>query len=103
MNLQVIHSINGKAEYVLLPVSVYHSLRKEINQKLREVSIEIDYVPFEPEDYVDNPITLLRIKAGMTQKELAEKMKVSQAYVSKLERQNTVSLKVIEKIKKTVI
>lgn len=102
MNLQIIHSINGKAEYVLLPMDVYHSLRKEINQKLREASIETDYVPFKPEEYVDNPVALLRIKAGMTQEELAVKMKVSQAYVSKLERQEKVSLKVIEKVKKAI-
>ena len=42
-----------------------------------------DYVPFVLEDYVDNPVALARIKAKITQAELARRMDVSQAYVSK--------------------
>ena len=35
---------------------------------------------------MDNPIHLHRLKAGLSQKDLAEKMNVSQAYISKLEK-----------------
>lgn len=36
-----------------------------------------EYEPFVIEDYIDNPIALARIKACVTQKELAQRMKVS--------------------------
>ena len=42
----------------------------------------IDYAPFDPADYVDNPIALARIKAGIAQAELAKRMKVTQAYAT---------------------
>ena len=44
MNLQIINSIEGKAEYVLLPVSIYNVLRSEIKEKLKDVEVESDYV-----------------------------------------------------------
>jgi transcriptional regulator with XRE-family HTH domain len=47
---------------------------------------------------VDNPVHLLRLNAGLTQKELAEKMDVTQAYISKLERTNQVSTKALKKV-----
>jgi len=42
---------------------------------------------------VDNSIHLHRLKAGLSQKDLAEKMNVSQAYISILEKMETVSAK----------
>jgi DNA-binding XRE family transcriptional regulator len=103
MNLQIIKAINGNPEYVLLPIKIYESLRKEINQKLKKSALENDYVPFDPSDYIDNPIALARIKAGITQEELAIRMKVSQAYISKIEKQNTVTPKLLHKIKTALI
>lgn len=91
MSVNVIKSLDGE-EYVLLPVRVYRALRKSIDKKLAEKD-DADYVPFELEDYVDNPVALTRIKANMTQEELAQRMNVSQAYISKVERQNKVSAK----------
>lgn len=52
-----------------------------------------DYVPFELTDYVDNPVALARINAGLTQESLAKRMKVTQAYVSKLEAHSKVTAK----------
>ena len=99
MTLQKIRSLDGKAEYVLLPISVYRTLRAEINGQLavRKTtrSKAGDYVPFELEDYVDNPITLARIQARLTQAELAKRMGVTQAYISKIEAQGRVSSKVL--------
>ena len=42
---------------------------------------------------MDNPIHLHQLKTGLIQKDLAEKMNVSQAYISKLEKMETVSAK----------
>lgn len=97
MNLQIIKSVEGKEEYVLLPIATYKILKKEIDQVL-----EHDYEPFELEDYIDSPIALLRLKANMTQAELAECMGVSQAYISKLEGQTKVSAKMMQKVKEAI-
>jgi len=99
MKLQIIKSVDGKDEYVLLPVEVYQSLHQEIKKELMVLEKLDDYVQFKPEDYIDNPITLARIKAHLTQEELAKRMAVSQAYISKIERQEKVTAKVLDKVK----
>jgi ribosome-binding protein aMBF1 (putative translation factor) len=102
MTLQKIKSLDGKDEYVLLPIAVYHALRGQIEQRLASRSAarskDDDYLPFVLEDYVDNPVAFARIKAKITQAELARRMDVSQAYVSKLEAQAQVSSKVLAKV-----
>ena len=55
-------------------------------------------MPFVLEHYVDNPVALARIKAKITQAELARRMDVSQAYVSKIEAQTSISGKVLAKV-----
>lgn len=102
MSLQIIKSIDGKAEYVLLPVNIYHSLRNEIEAALMEKSDDKDYIPFELTDYIDNPVALARINAGITQETLAEHMNVTQAYISKLEAQSKVTPKVMMKVKAAI-
>lgn len=102
MNLQIIKSIDGKAEYVLLPVNIYNSLRNEIEEALKKKYSSKDYAPFELTDYVDNPVALARINAGITQETLAKHMKVTQAYISKLEAQNKVTPKVLKKVKAAI-
>lgn len=99
MTLQIIKSIDGKAEYVLLPFNVYNALRNEIEEALKKKYSGEDYVPFELTDYVDNPVALARINAGITQEELAKRMNVTQAYISKLEAQSKVTAKVFKKVK----
>ena len=51
---------------------------------------------------MDNPIHLHRLKAGLSQKDLAEKMNVSQAYISKLEKMETVSAKALKKVSESI-
>ena len=103
MRLQIIKSVDGKDEYVLLPIKVYKSLKDEIEEEVAELeSSDGDYVAFDVADYVDNPVALARIKAHMTQKELARRMKVTQAYVSKIESQEKVSAKVLEQVNKVL-
>ena len=95
MTLQTIKSINGKPEYVLLPVAVYKILHQPIERELARLDAKEadDYVPFDPADYIDNPIALARIKAHVRQAELAKLLGVSQAYISKVENQEKVSVK----------
>lgn len=102
MTLQIIKSIEGKAEYVLLPVNIYNTLRSEIEEALKKKYSGEDYVPFELTDYVDNPVALARINAGMTQEILAKRMSVTQAYISKLEAQSNVTAKVLKKVKAAI-
>jgi ribosome-binding protein aMBF1 (putative translation factor) len=101
MNLQKIKSLNGKDEYVLLPVAVYEALKTEIQSELAharpKATADDEYVPFVLEDYVDNPVALARMKAHLTQKELAERMGVTQAYISKIERQDKVTPALLER------
>ena len=103
LNLQIIKSISGKPEFVLIPVAVYDALRDQIEDELagREAASDkgADYVPFKLEDYVDNPIALARIKANVTQKELAKRLGVTQAYISKVEHQTKITPKLLGKVK----
>lgn len=98
---QIIRSIAGKPEYVLLPFPVYQALRGEIESRLsrlrRKQASPDEYLPFRVENYVDNPVALARIKARVTQAELARRMGVSQAYISKIERQAKVTPRVLDK------
>ena len=95
MNIQVINSVKGQPEYVLLPIKIYQELHEQIEAKLNENS---EYVPFLLEDYVDNPVALARMKANVTQEALAKVMGVSQAYISKLETQGRVTAKPMQKV-----
>lgn len=96
MNLQVINSTSGKPEFILLPVTLYEKLSNKLKAEL--VSDGSDYVPFILEDYVDNPVAIARMKAHVTQEILAKTMKVSQAYISKLEAQKKVTPKTLTKV-----
>ncbi len=93
MTLQIIKSIDGREEYVLLPITAYKALKREIDNIL-----EGDYQPFVLEDYVSSPVALARIKANLSQHELAELMGVSQAYISKLEGNQKVTPKTLSKV-----
>jgi len=100
-SLQIIKSINGKPEYVLLPIKIYEILRHDIVQALKTTDQE--YEDFDPEDFIKNPIALLRMRAKVTQTELAKKLNVTQAYISKIENDDyNVTSKLLERIKKVL-
>lgn len=103
LNLQIIKSISGKPEFVLIPVAVYNALRDQIEDEVAGLEAATDrggdHVPFALEDYVDSPIALARIKANMTQKQLAKRLGVTQAYISKVEHQTKVTPKLLAKVK----
>jgi ribosome-binding protein aMBF1 (putative translation factor) len=102
--IQVIQSLNGEPEYVLLPYDLYQMLRGELDRKLsaRKPRQASDYVPFRVQDYVDNPVALARIKARISQSELARRLDVSQAYISKIERQERVTVKLLARVSKAL-
>lgn len=89
-----------------MPVAVYRALKDDIESKVAKLkkrsAKDSDYVPFVLEDYVDNPASVARIKAGLSQAELAERMDVSQAYISKVEGQDDVSVKLLQRVTKAV-
>jgi DNA-binding XRE family transcriptional regulator len=100
LNLNTIKTLDGQ-EYVLLPLQIYTDLKDEIDARIIK-SHDDDYSPFILEDYIDNPVALARIKAQVTQEELANLMSVSQAYISKIESKDDVSLSVITKVNKAL-
>ncbi len=97
MSIDIIKTLDGE-EYVLLPVRVYQALRQSIDEKLAERDRDDEYTPFELEDYVDNPVALARIKAHLSQQELAKRMGVSQACISKVENQDKVTPKLLDRV-----
>jgi DNA-binding XRE family transcriptional regulator len=99
-NLQIIKNAHGKPEYVLLPFHIYDTLKNRIEKEILSIDKNPDYFDFKPEDFIKNPIALARMKAKITQTELAKKLKTSQAYISKIENDDcTVSEKLFNKIK----
>ena len=77
------------------------SKRKILKPQIKKI-LSDDYVKFEVEDYVANPVALLRINNSLTQSELAEMMDVSQAYISKIEGMDIVPNKTLMKIKNII-
>lgn len=72
---------------------------QQIKKRMTKTKSKTDYVTFDLADYVDNPIALARIKAGITQEELANRMDVTQAYISKIETQDKITAKMLQKVK----
>ena len=107
MRLQTIKSLDGKDEYVLVPVTVYRALKDETEDELPGLEAAAEkgeeYVPFVLGDYVDNPVALARMKAHITQKELALRLGVTQAYISKIERQEKVTPGLLERVKAALV
>lgn len=102
MKLQTIKSLGGKPEYVLLLIMVYQALREAIELQLEKAQSESEYELFDAADYIQNPVALTRIKAKLTQQQLADLMGVAQAYISRLESQLQVSPKSLLKVKAAI-
>ncbi len=101
MTLQTIKSLDGKDEYVLLPISVYQSLQQEISFALArssELAGDDTYMPLLLDEYVNNPVALARMKSHVTQQELARRLEVTQAYISKVEHQETVTPRLLQRV-----
>jgi len=101
MMLQTIKSVDGRPEYVLLPMAVYKVLHESIEREVMRLESQSkdDYVAFDPAEYVENPIALARLQSHIRQIELAELLGVSQAYISKVENQEIVSPKLLARVR----
>ena len=72
----------GKPAFVVVPYKDYVALTgEELVQNERDAEL----VPFQVGDYIQNPIKVARIEAGISQVELATLLGVSQGYISKIE------------------
>ncbi len=100
MNLQTIQ-LNGR-DFVLIPALCYKAKKKQIDQLVSDVQEDDDLIPFVVEDYFDNTVVLARMKTGVTQYKLAKLMKVSQSYISQLEKNDNVSRGVMIKVKRAL-
>lgn len=75
----------GKPAFAVIPYDEYLALVKEGN----EVAFnDKEFVPFVLNDYIHNPIRCARIEAAVTQGDLAQRMGVTQGYISKIEGRN---------------
>lgn len=87
-----------------MPYDLYQVLRGELDRKLsaRKPHQAKDNVPFRVEDYVGNPVALARIKARISQSELARRLDVSQIYISKIECQPRATAKLLQRVSKAL-
>ena len=59
-------------------------------------------MPFVLEDYVDNPVAIARINAGITQGQLAKRLGVNQAIISQIEHRANVTNKMLERVRNAI-
>lgn len=103
MSLQIIRNLRGEDEYALLPVAVYDELRNEIDATLEKLGNSLEDTDLlSPGHYIKNPITLMRMRAGLKQKALAERLNVTQAYISKVENSDRVSDRLLARVREVI-
>jgi ribosome-binding protein aMBF1 (putative translation factor) len=78
---QIIYE-QGKPAFVVIPYADYIEMTSPTK------SDDGEYVPFVLSDYIQNPIRVARIGAGLSQIQLAERLGVTQGYVSRIEGRN---------------
>lgn len=102
---QIIKDFQGRSQFVVIPHSVYERLKERIDAELdaQRQSVAVSSAADNEEGFAanpfKNPITLMRMRAGLKQKELAEALGITQAYVSKMENAETVSPRFVGKVR----
>lgn len=98
MSTQIIYDQSGKnPEFAVIPWDEYQRL---IHQDSAD---DEEFIPFDVADYIDNPIKAMRVKANLTQVQLAKLMDVSQAYIGKIERAgHTPTDKLLKRIEQAI-
>jgi DNA-binding XRE family transcriptional regulator len=106
ITIEKIKFIQGKDVYFLLPIVVYRVQRDQIEKELAACEANLGdeqaYEPFVLEDCAENPVVLARIKAGITQEQLVQRLGVSQAYVSQIEHRNNITSKMLERVRTAI-
>lgn len=89
---QIIYEHN-KPAFAVIPYADYMAL-------VGGASDDNEFVPFALGDYIQNPIRVARIEANLSQQDLADRINVTQGYISRIEARNfKVSDKLMHKIK----
>ncbi len=90
---------NHKPAFVVLQYKDYLALTGQ--QKL--LPDKPEFVPFVLSKYIKNPVRLKRIESGLSQKELAELLSVTQGYISRIESRNfQVTAALLDKVVATI-
>ena len=101
MAIQLIKDEDGKPQYVVIPYDEYYRLRLQLADSDDEDNDEWEEIPCEHDEYDDTSLpgvvcdimekeavslqAAWRIHCGLSQKEVAEKLGISQSAVSQLE------------------
>lgn len=75
----------GKPAFVVIPYDDYMALS---GSRARRTGKKDEFVPFVLNEYIQNPVRVLRIEAGLNQSQFAKRLGVSQGYVSRIEGRN---------------
>lgn len=78
---QIIYE-HDKPAFVVIPYSDYIELTSTTQTE------DDEYVPFVISDYIKNPIRIARIEAGLSQAQFADRLGVTQGYISRIEGRN---------------
>jgi len=90
---QIIYE-HDKPAFVVIPYADYIELTGAAKND------DDEYIPFVLSDYIKNPIRVARVEAGLSQQQFAERLGVTQGYVSRIEGRNfKVTDKLMLKIK----
>ena len=91
---------HGKPVFVVVPYRDYVALT---GQELMTDEDDAELVPFQVSDFIGNSIKVCRIEAGISQGELAERLGVTQGYISKIERRgHKVTDRLMQRVKEAL-
>lgn len=109
MQPQIIRNLQGDEEFCVLPITVYERLKDKINLELELLASassdsfsDEDNSPTSSDSVISNPVTMMRLRAGIKQKDLAEQLGVTQAYVSKIENSDSVSPRFVARVRTAI-
>lgn len=98
---QIIYE-HDKPAFVVIPYAEYMAMMKNQANTAKEDDDD-EYIPFVLSDYIDNPIKIARIEAGLSQQDFASLLGVTQGYVSRIEGHSfKVSDKLLHRVREAI-